>query len=377
MKTSSWLLPIALVVALAPAAPAEAPEWRSAVPDYEWSFPRDHWAHRPYRTEWWYFTGQLTPEGETEPRFGYQFTFFRIGVAAEDPQLDSGWSSPGLIMGHAAISNLATGEHRFSELIYRESEHLGGFAAYPDHPVAWSRAPRGSKGTWQIDWSEEDGYSIEAHDDQKEFSLRLVTTPARPKTFQGPNGWSRKAPEEIHASQYYSFTRLATAGVLRWDQEETRVTGESWMDKEFSSSQLADNQVGWDWFSLRFDDGSDCMLYVLRRADGTFDWQNGTLVSPGGAVRYLSRDEWSLETLDTWESPHTGAVYPSAWRITLPGRSPIEIVPDASDSENVSELIPDLYYWEGAITIRSIEGERLGMGYVELTGYGEDNRLPL
>ena len=70
------------IVALVLMPPAE--EWRVAVPDYAWSFPRDHWAHDGYRTEWWYFTGHLEGAKRT---FGYQFTFFRIGIVSEATEL--------------------------------------------------------------------------------------------------------------------------------------------------------------------------------------------------------------------------------------------------------------------------------------------------
>jgi len=120
-------------------------DWTPVRPDYEWSFPRDHWAHEGYRTEWWYFTGHL---GD---RFAYQFTLFRIGVVRERPDFSSSWTATSLVMGHAALSDLETNEHRFSEVLYREVPLLAGTGVFPEPRIAWTRAPAGTDGIWSLD----------------------------------------------------------------------------------------------------------------------------------------------------------------------------------------------------------------------------------
>ncbi len=184
---------------------AGEPGWQAARPDYSWSFPRDHWAHRDYRTEWWYFTGRLGS------RFAYQFTFFRVGVLRDRPDFDSDWTATGFIMGHAALTDLESGKHTFSETLYREIPLLGGFSAYPDKRIAWSRPPAGTDGLWTLDWNGE-AFDFSASDERLGFGLRLSTRPEKPLVLQGPNGLSRKGEEEEAASQYYSFTRLETTG---------------------------------------------------------------------------------------------------------------------------------------------------------------------
>ena len=348
----------------------QAQDWEYAQPDFEWQFPRDHWAHSGYKTEWWYFTGQLIDAADSTKRFGYQFTFFRVGITPDTLPMNSAWAVTDLVMGHAALTDLTTGEHRFSELVYRANGFLGEFPSAADTLVVWSRAPTGTDGVWQLGW-DGGGFFFEASDDQAEFALNLETRPRKPLAFQGPNGYSRKGNGPTAASLYYSFTRLSTSGSVSLDGREYQVTGESWMDKEFGSNQLTENQVGWDWFSLRLNDGRDVMLYQLRNLDRETDFARTTIVSPEGEPRFLTEDAWDVTVLDTWRSPETDAEYPVAWRLESETEGLTLIVTaDARNQENRSRMIPNLFYWEGSVRITDPDGRLLGNGYVELTGYG-------
>ena len=344
-------------------------EWKVARPDYEWSFPRDHWAHEGYRTEWWYFTGHL---GE---RFAYQFTFFRIGVLRERPDFPSSWTATSLVMGHAALTDLETKRHRFSEVLYREVPLLAGYSAFPEPRIGWSRAPAGTDDLWSLDWNGE-GFDFAARDQSEGFGFRLSTLPKKPLVFQGPGGFSRKGEGERAASHYYSFTRLETKGVVELEGKRFEVTGESWMDKEFSSSQLAENQVGWDWFSLRLDDGRELMLYFMRAESGAVDYANGTLVDTDGKAAYLARSAFEVEVLEHWTSGATSARHPSKWRIRVAGLD-LRVRSAVPDQENRSRLPRGVYYWEGAVVVEGADGRSIGRGFVELTGYGEGNRPPV
>ncbi|MGH9320514.1 MAG: lipocalin family protein, partial [Vicinamibacteria bacterium] len=150
----------------------------------------------------------------------------------------------------------------------------------------------------------------------------------------------------------------------------------SWMDKEFSSSQLTDHQVGWDWFSLRLHDGRELMLYVMRAEDGSVDYASGTLVEEDGRPLYLERSDFEVEILQQWTSPETSARYPVKWRIRLLDLD-LEVSAVVLDQENRSRLPRGVYYWEGAVAIETPEGVSSGRGFVELTGYGEGNRPPV
>jgi len=358
-------------------APAQSPAWRPADSAYTWSFPRDHWSHPAYKTEWWYVTGHLSSVASAMPRFGYQFTFFRIGLLSDPPVLASSWTARDLIMGHLALTDLETGRHVFSELLYRATPLLGGFGTFPDTVVAWSRGPAGTSTPWRLLWNGE-AFTIEAQDARQGIALSLRTRPAKPLVYQGPNGYSRKGTGAEAASQYYSFTRLDTQGTVIVGGDTVPVAGRSWMDKEFGSNQLTEGQTGWDWFSLQLDDGRELMLYLLRSRDGRADYARGTLVSAAGRATYLAAGDWTVTVRDRWRSRVTGADYPSRWRISVPQANlDLAVEPLLASQENVSGLVPGLAYWEGAVLLRTPDGRVVGRGYVELTGYAEDGRLPI
>lgn len=355
---------------------AEIGEWRQAGPGHAWSFPQDHYAHPGFKTEWWYVTGQLT--GPDHRRLGYQFTLFRVGILPQAPVLDSDWSASDLVMGHVAITDLAAGTHTFSEILFRAVPGLGGFGAPGDSVLAWGRAPAGTPGRWEFRWHPDDRFALSAHDHRQGLALELDLTPLRPLSLQGPGGFSVKDPARETGSLYYSYTRLATRGVVVSGGDTLRVEGLSWLDREIFSSELAAAQVGWDWFSLQLDDGRDLMLYQLRDAAGAIHAASGTLVEPAGEVVYLARGDWRLEPTRTWRSPQTGGEYPVAWRLTVPAAA-LDVTVEAvlDDQENLSRRMPGLVYWEGAVAARGLGGEVVvGRGYAELTGYG-GNRLPM
>ncbi len=356
--------------------PGPLQEWRRADPDYDWSFPRDHWAHEGYKTEWWYFTGQLSTASGEAPRFGYQFTLFKVGVLPEPPPGETSWRASDVLMGHAAITDLETGRHVFSEVVYRVVPMLARFDAPPGPSIGRSIAPAGTDGGWTLDWNGE-GFDFEMADEAQDLAFQLSTRPIKPLVFQGPNGYSRKSAAPNHASSYYSMTRLDTQGTISLDDSVHVVSGISWMDKEFSSDPLAEGQIGWDWFSIQLEDGRDLMLFMLRDAEGEVDFSHATVVDAAGRTRFLESDEWTAAPTRHWRSPTTEARYPIGWRLELPGESLfVEVEPLATDQENVSRLVDDLFYWEGAIIVQS-EGRELGRGFLELTGYGDGGRPAL
>jgi predicted secreted hydrolase len=374
-RAAGLVLVAALVwTALWQPAPAA---WSTAGPGHPWSFPEDHWPHHRYRTEWWYLTGHLRAGDDPSREFGYQFTIFRVGLTEEEPPGDSAWSARAVVMGHAALTDVGAGVHRFSDVLRRASPLLGGFGAWPDPRIAWVRGPAGTPGTWSLTWNGE-AFDVRMHDAARRLSMRLATRPDKPVVLQGPGGVSRKGEDPTAASLYYSLTRLRTAGEVSLDGRTWSVSGVSWMDKEFASSSLGPRQVGWDWASLQLDDGRDLMLYLMRRADGSVDFRNATLVDPSGTPRHLTPGDWSLRATATWTSPRTRAVYPARWLLEIPGDGlSLEILPRLADQENRAGGTAGLFYWEGAVEARDRTGRRVGLGYVELTGYGDDNRPPV
>ncbi len=349
-------------------------DWRAATPSYDWSFPRDHWAHDDYRTEWWYFTGPRESALGPKKEFAYQFTFFRVGLLHDESTLDSNWAATHLVMGHAAVIDLTTGRRFFSEVRYREVPFLAGFAQFPERQIGWCRGPAGTKELWTLDWNGS-GFDFSANDGDQNVGFRLSTKASKPLVLHGPNGFSQKSEEPGSASQYYSFTRLETVGELKVAGVETQVRGTSWMDKEFSSSHLRKNQIGWDWFSLSLEDGRDFMLYLMRDEDGTVDFASGTVVYDNGTTRFLKEEDFTVEPLQFWTSSETRARYPIRWKVAIPSEGvEFDIRPLYENQENKSRLPGGVHYWEGSVLI---EGMIEGRGFVELTGYGEGNRPPV
>jgi predicted secreted hydrolase len=204
---------------------------------------------------------------------------------------------------------------------------------------------------------------------QEGIAIDLLLQPGKRPVLQGERGLSRKSAEPGNASYYYSLTRMPAAGTVRLDGESFAVTGLAWMDREWSTSSLGEDQVGWDWFALQLGDGSEVMLYRLRRTDGSADpSSSGTAIAPDGASRHLARADFQLQDLDFWQSPASGARYPARWRVRVPAEGlELEVTPLLADQE----LDVSFRYWEGAV---GIEGTRRGRpvrgrGYVEMTGY--------
>ncbi len=205
--------------------------------------------------------------------------------------------------------------------------------------------------------------------EQDGLALDLVLVDSKGPVLQGERGYSPKGPQPGNASYYYSLSRLETSGAVRVADEVYSVSGLSWMDHEWSTSALAADQVGWDWFSVQMDDGGDLMVFQLRKEDGSIDsFSSGTLIAPDGSTRHLGRDEFEIRVEDTWRSPQTGADYPARWTVTVPAADlTLQVEPYLADQE----LTVSYAYWEGAVRV---EGERAGQavrgnGYVEMTGY--------
>jgi predicted secreted hydrolase len=201
-------------------------------------------------------------------------------------------------------------------------------------------------------------------------ALDVTQVAQKPPAIHGHGGVSRKAACRSCASHYYSLTRVWTRGTVRYAGTRYAVEGLSWMDHEFGSGELQRDQAGWDWFAIQLDDGRELMLYRLRQKDGTVTAQSsGSLIERDGAVHYLPLDAFTVEVLGHWTSPHTGASYPSGWRVRLPGAAlDLTLSPTLADQE-LANTTGGVSYWEGAVDVRDTNGRTMGVGYVELTGY--------
>ena len=321
-------------------------------PGRVFQFPRDHGSHEDFRTEWWYLTGHL--DGEAGQRFGFQVTFFRQAAR------DGAGEVTHLHLAHAAILEAASG--RF---LHEERLHRDGWDAFSSAKTLEVR-----NANWSLKLNEVTQKISVVATVKADAVLKLELEAAKPLVVFGENGVSRKGAAVSAASHYLTFPRLKATGSVNIGAVEHRVSGEAWMDHEFSSSQLDDGQVGWDWAAIQLKDGREVMVYRMRRADGSTDAASTlTWISKDAA---LKKADFTWKPLAMWKSPHSGAEYPNRVQIESDG-SVFELRPMAQDQEQGGS-ITGLPYWEGACDVLNERGELIGRAFLELAGYAGNLR---
>jgi predicted secreted hydrolase len=349
---------LALVLTVVGTPMAQKPAWREAAAGYQFAFPRDHASHPDFKLEWWYYTGNLeTPEGR---RFGYQVTFFRVGVDTA-PENPSAWAVRDLFMAHLAVSDPVGGRYRYDEKLTRAGPGLSG--AETTRYQVWNE-------DWRVGLDGEGRHAIQARSRNVAVDLRLDQ--GKPPAINGINGISQKGAQAGNASHYYSLTRMPTIGSVTVDGERFEVRGESWMDHEFGTSFLEREQQGWDWLSLQLDDGRELMLYQLRRGDGSRDPRSsGTLIDRQGRTTHLGAEAFSLMPVGPIFRSDSGAVYPIAWAVTIPSIGFDLRVSTSLENQELVTPAAGIAYWEGMIDVRgTVRGAPIaGRGYLEMTGY--------
>ncbi|HKR62638.1 MAG TPA: lipocalin-like domain-containing protein, partial [Thermoanaerobaculia bacterium] len=279
-----------------------AATFRLATPPYEFQFLRDHGTHDEYHTEWWYYTGHLrTASGK---RFGFEVTFFRVGIVPPGAQKESQWDLEHVMPAHFAITDVDAKEFRYYEKFNRASPFTASSAE--------GRLDVFNEG-WRATTNPDGSWRLVAKDGKDAIDLTLRSR--KPPAIHGHDGVSVKASGVGYASHYYSMTRLEVAGVVNGE----RCSGQAWMDHEFGSSALRENQQGWDWFSIQLDNDAELMLYVIRRKDGTADvTSSGSLITSDGNVIAIKREQMRVTPRSKWKSKKSGATYPMGWRVALP-----------------------------------------------------------
>ncbi|MBT3268904.1 carotenoid 1,2-hydratase [Candidatus Poribacteria bacterium] len=322
-------------------------------------FPRDHGPHPTYRIEWWYFTGHI--ESEAGRRFGYQLTFFRRALAPVTADRASAWAANQVYMAHFAITDGAAGTHESAERLSRAAVGLAGAVGEPFR-------------VWVDGWSAESTgaptFPMRLRAGDEGVSMDLVLDRPKHIVRHGDDGLSVKTTDGSAASYYYSITRVNTSGEIDVNGSRHAVTGSSWIDREWSTSVLDAQHVGWDWFSVQLNDGAELMCFRMRHADGPgASYVTGTYVDAGGSARAVDGAAIEINAVGSWKSPRDGAIYPSGWRLSLAREGiSLDLAPLVKDQEmNLS-----FRYWEGAVCATGNRGGAplSGHGYVELTGYG-------
>lgn len=341
-----WL---ALALLLVGQAWAGAAPFPPVLPGHTLSFPRDFGAHPAYKTEWWYVTGWLK-NAQGKP-LGFQVTFFRsaTGLARDNP---SQFAARQLIIAHAALSDPATGR-----LLHDQRSARAGFGL--------AHAATGDTDLRLDDWTMRRGadgtYTIEVR--ARDFALDLRLAPTQPVLLQGDRGFSRKGPDPLQASYYYSKPQLTVTGTT----SRGPVSGQAWLDHEWSSETLDPDAAGWDWVGANLEDGSALMAFQIRSKRGGKLWAHAILRDASGRVTQFAPGQVEFAPQAYWRSPRTNARYPVATRIRT-GSIMWQIRPLQHDQELDSRRSTGAVYWEGAITVER-DGRPAGRGYLEMTGY--------
>ena len=346
-------------LALLPAAVG----YRQALPGYQYQFPRDHFDHAEFKTEWWYYTGNV--QAADGRQFGFELVFFREGRDARPsnsaPQNPSAWRIDNLYLAHLALTDIDGRKFRYAERLNRAGPGIAG-VSFANGRI-WN-------GNWQAQFDKAPfekntgGQTISAV--AEGIRLMLHLTPRTAPVIHGENGVSQKAEGAGYASYYVSFPLLAVDGTLNG----AAVTGSAWMDHEWFTNPLEETAQGWDWFSAQFDDHTELMLFRLR---GRAPYSSGTYIDSSGRAVHLKGSEFAVEPIDYWTSPKSGARYPVRWRVSVPSlKISVECAAAIPGQELVSKDQYTPTYWEGSVRY---SGSVSGVGYLELTGYAGRVRL--
>ncbi|MEM7731612.1 MAG: lipocalin-like domain-containing protein [Pseudomonadota bacterium] len=308
---------------------------------YHFTFPRDHGSHPDFRIEWWYLTANLEATDGTP--YGLQWTLFRSALAPEEKE---GWGSPQIWFAHAAVTTPEA--HHVSERIARGGIGQAGVRAQPFD--AWID-------DWRMAGPDFDNLQLTATG--ADFAYDMTLTAQGPLIFQGDRGYSVKS-REGQASYYYSQPFFAIKGTLSLPQGDIEVTGDAWLDREWSSQPLAVNQTGWDWFSLSFETGEKMMGFRLRQTDGAH-FTAGTWISPQGETEPFANGVFNADPQDMSEV--AGRQIPTGWRVTVPQKGVDITVTALNQAAWMDVNVP---YWEGPVVVT---GSHPGRGYLEMTGY--------
>ncbi len=353
------ILALTLAGPLANFTQAQSPPFPEVLPGYELSFPHDEGSHDAFRLEWWYVTGWLDlPQGAVA---GFQVTFFRARPAGVDPANPSRFNPTQILIAHAALSDPAIGK-----LVHDQRLGRAGF----DLAVAKTHALDVAIGAWSL---KQDGERYLTRIDAAEFRLNLAFARTQPPLVNGERGVSRKGPDPLSASYYYSIPQLAVSGSIERQGRVLPVSGRAWFDHEWSSRMMDPRAVGWDWTGINFDDGAALMAFRMRDASGATFWAGGTYRDARGAVGTLSPNEIAFTPARRWTSPKTGASYPVAMRLRA-GALELTLEPLLDDQELDSRPSSRAVYWEGAVRV-SQNARTVGRGYLELTGYAQALKL--
>jgi len=347
---------------------------RNGTEHHDVELPRDLYAHADAQTEWWYYTGHL--HTESGRNFGFELVFFkrrtdldRFGVVPLRLLANP------IYFAHFAVTDESRAHFRYE---HRKSTN-GTF----DLPAAASANRYFVRlGNWSI--REAHGLHLlraSMRDGKgKDLIFDVALKPSKPVILNGENNKGVSFKDHNEASRYFSYTRMAADGHITANGETEAVTGAAWMDREFGTWTATENQKGWDWFSIQFEDNTELMVYHIRdKHNQPSPFSSGSFVSSDGTRTHLSREDFTLEPTGYWRSPATDAVYPSGWRIRVPRiEVDVTVTPTIKDQELDSRGTTMIIYWEGSARVEGTKADTdaKGRAYVELVGYDRSHESP-
>jgi predicted secreted hydrolase len=374
IKTKIFFLLLCILSISRPAVSETSSDYLSVTGPCNLEIPKDHRDHPGYRTEWWYYTGNL--RSENGDQYGFQLTFFRSqisppGADRKWPRHPSAWRTQQVYLGHAAVTDITGRQHLVAEDVSRAALGMAGVTHSPRHTTVFLK-----------NWStaiEADTHKLNVNAD--DFSYDLTLKPVKPAVLHGDRGYSRKGSTPGRASCYYSITRFDGRGSIRIGETTVMVTGSAWMDHEFSTELLEPGIIGWDWFSLQLSDATEIMVFLLRTEEGNLHAaSSGTYIDADGITRHIGNAEFNVKVLDTWKSKQSRARYPARWRLQIvPLSIDVIIASRLPDQEMRTPGSTGVTYWEGSVSIDGTKNKQPvnGKGYVELTGYAGAFEAPL
>jgi predicted secreted hydrolase len=334
-------------------------------------FPRDLGSHPDHAIEWWYVTGQLQA---AQRQYGFQLTFFRSRVPATQG-MRSNFAAKQLIFAHAALTDVSAGNLVHDQRIARASG-----APQVDLASASLEDTHIQLGDWSLQ-RQADGY--QARVKAKAFTFDLSLKEAQPMVLQGEQGWSRKGPQTTQASWYYSLPQLEVRGSLLRDGQSQSVQGRAWLDHEWSQSLMPPDAVGWDWIGMNLLDGSALTAFRLRTKSGEAIWAGGSFRAPGQTKpEVFAPEDVVFQPERSWKSPSSAATYPVQWGLrirrqgnTVPGWQNFVVKAVIDNQELDSRQSTGAIYWEGLSDLLDAQGQAIGRGYLEMTGYANPLKL--
>jgi predicted secreted hydrolase len=348
---------------------ADRAGFEMALAPRKWQFPEDFGPHQGYQTEWWYYTGNL--ETEAGRPFGFQLTFFRQALSPQSSvNIGSNWRSNQIYSAHFTVSDIAEKQFYPQERFSRGAVGLAGAEADPYQVWLENWSAKEVEPLDQEAEAEGKLKKVRLQAESRDVAIDLVVQQMLPPILQGDKGLSIKGLEPGNASYYYSLVQQPTIGSITVKGQIYQVSGLTWKDHEYSTSSLGAGTVGWDWFSMQFDDGAALMLYLLRHEDGTLEPTSaGMFIAASGETTSLRWQDWQIRVLDHWKSSRSGGSYPAKWELEIPK---LELTLQAQPLMPDQELnVTTATYWEGAVDFKGTrQGKTVnGKGYVELTGY--------